>query len=225
MMRDHVVLDLVRQHGTPASFLDDADLRSRCRHYREAFGGALVLYASKAFLSTGVARWIEEEGLRLAALEGEHRPSKVVCVFRRRRGVDSCACAQQRHRGMRLFGVLRAVIDARPRASGSSGMKGWGGISAPELPDGHDAWVMVSVIEGDGQGAERREHRRLRLPRGSARQFPLSSHTRSQAIGFHAPLTESGMLERAHSHSPVVEGKAASLGARIPATTTVRLES
>ena len=62
--------DLVREHGTPAFFLDEADFRSRCRDYREAFGGALVFYAAKAFLCTGVARWIEEEGLGLDVCTG-----------------------------------------------------------------------------------------------------------------------------------------------------------
>ena len=69
-MRGHDVRDLVREHGTPAFFLDEADFRSRCRDYREAFGGALVFYAAKAFLCTGVARWIEEEGLGLDVCTG-----------------------------------------------------------------------------------------------------------------------------------------------------------
>ncbi len=69
-MRGHDVRDLVSEHGTPAFFLDEADFRSRCRDYREAFGGALVFYAAKAFLCTGVARWIEEEGLGLDVCTG-----------------------------------------------------------------------------------------------------------------------------------------------------------
>jgi len=69
-MRGHDVRDLVREHGTPAFLLDEADFRSRCRDYREAFGGALVFYAAKAFLCTGVARWIEEEGLGLDVCTG-----------------------------------------------------------------------------------------------------------------------------------------------------------
>jgi len=31
--------------------------------------------------------------------------------------------------------------------------KGWGVISSSELPDGQDAWVHFSVIEGDGYRA------------------------------------------------------------------------
>jgi diaminopimelate decarboxylase len=69
-VRGHDVRDLVREHGTPAFFLDEADFRSRCRDYREAFGGAMVFYAAKAFLCTGVARWVEEEGLGLDVCTG-----------------------------------------------------------------------------------------------------------------------------------------------------------
>ena len=41
-----------------------------CRDYREAFGGAMVFYAAKAFLCTAVARWVEEEGLGLDVCTG-----------------------------------------------------------------------------------------------------------------------------------------------------------
>jgi diaminopimelate decarboxylase len=70
LVRGHDVRDLVREHGTPAYFLDETDFRSRCRDYREAFGGAMVFYAAKAFLCTGVARWIEQEGLGLDVCTG-----------------------------------------------------------------------------------------------------------------------------------------------------------
>jgi diaminopimelate decarboxylase len=69
-LRGHDVRDLVREHGTPAFFVDEADFRSRCRDYREAFGGAMVFYAAKAFLSTGVVRWLEEEGLGIDVCTG-----------------------------------------------------------------------------------------------------------------------------------------------------------
>ena len=70
VLRGHDVRDLVTEHGTPAFLLDEADLRRRCRDYREAFGGALVFYAAKAFLCTAVARWVEEEGLGLDVCTG-----------------------------------------------------------------------------------------------------------------------------------------------------------
>ena len=64
------VRDLAREHGTPAYVLDEADFRGRCRAWRDAFDGADVYYAAKAFLSTAVARWVDEEGLSLDVCTG-----------------------------------------------------------------------------------------------------------------------------------------------------------
>jgi diaminopimelate decarboxylase len=51
--------------GTPVHVLDEADVRQRCRAYRDAFGGGEVAYAGKAFLCRVMARWITEERLSL----------------------------------------------------------------------------------------------------------------------------------------------------------------
>ncbi len=59
------VRNLAQEFGTPAFLLDEADFRSRARAYREAFAGADVFYAGKAFLCAAVARWVAEEGLGL----------------------------------------------------------------------------------------------------------------------------------------------------------------
>src|ERR1700712_2438895 len=59
------VTDLVREHGTPALFLDETDLRSRARSYTEAQAGFDVFYAGKAFLCTTLARIVADEGLGL----------------------------------------------------------------------------------------------------------------------------------------------------------------
>jgi diaminopimelate decarboxylase len=69
-LRGRDVRDLVAEHGTPVFLLDEPDLRRRCRDYREAFGGAMVFYAAKAFLCAAVARWVEEEGLGLDVCTG-----------------------------------------------------------------------------------------------------------------------------------------------------------
>src|SRR5688572_23887192 len=66
----HDLRALAAEHATPAFFLDESDLRQRCRDYRGAFGGAQVYYAAKAFLCTAVARWVEEEGLGLDVCTG-----------------------------------------------------------------------------------------------------------------------------------------------------------
>lgn len=67
------VTDIAEQYGTPAFILDEADFRNRCRRLAEAFGGGQrVHYASKAFISKTVCRWVAEEGLALdVASQGE----------------------------------------------------------------------------------------------------------------------------------------------------------
>ena len=64
------VVDLAREHGTPAYLLDEDDLRGRARAWRTAFADADVYYAGKAFLCTAVARWVAEEGLGLDVCTG-----------------------------------------------------------------------------------------------------------------------------------------------------------
>jgi diaminopimelate decarboxylase len=56
---------LAGRYGTPAYILDEADVRTRCRAYTDAFGGAEIAYAGKAFLCRAMARWIAQEGLSL----------------------------------------------------------------------------------------------------------------------------------------------------------------
>ena len=64
------VRDLAAEFGTPAYILDEDDLRSRCREFRDAFAGADVFYAGKAFLCKAIVRVIAEEGLSLDVCSG-----------------------------------------------------------------------------------------------------------------------------------------------------------
>ena len=59
------VRDLAAEFGTPVFLLDEADFRARARAYADAFAGADVFYAGKAFLCGAVAKWVNEEGLHL----------------------------------------------------------------------------------------------------------------------------------------------------------------
>jgi len=60
------VRDLAERYGTPLFVVDEADFRARCHEFATAFGDpAQVHYASKAFLSVQIARWVAEEGLGL----------------------------------------------------------------------------------------------------------------------------------------------------------------
>ncbi|GIJ48875.1 diaminopimelate decarboxylase [Virgisporangium aliadipatigenens] len=64
------VREIAAEYGTPAYVLDEADLRERCRAFREGFAGADVYYAGKSFLCKAVVRIIAEEGLNLDVCTG-----------------------------------------------------------------------------------------------------------------------------------------------------------
>lgn len=67
------VVGLADNFGTPLMIIDEVLLRENCRGYYQAFtqnDGDGVLYASKAFLSTAVARIIQKEGLGLDVVSG-----------------------------------------------------------------------------------------------------------------------------------------------------------
>nr|WP_202927025.1 diaminopimelate decarboxylase [Gordonia desulfuricans] len=65
------VAELAETYGTPLFVVDEADFRSRCSDMMEAFGPyGRVHYASKAFLCTEIARWVEQEGLSLDVCSG-----------------------------------------------------------------------------------------------------------------------------------------------------------
>jgi diaminopimelate decarboxylase len=65
------VRDLAAEFGTPVFVTDEQDVRERCREYMDAFGAdAQVYYASKAFCSRAVLRWVTEEGLGVDVCTG-----------------------------------------------------------------------------------------------------------------------------------------------------------
>jgi diaminopimelate decarboxylase len=59
------VQELAAEFGTPAYILDEDDFRARCRSWTDAFKGADVYYAAKAFCSKAVLRAAVEEGLNV----------------------------------------------------------------------------------------------------------------------------------------------------------------
>ncbi|WP_298041040.1 diaminopimelate decarboxylase [uncultured Microbacterium sp.] len=65
--------EIAGQYGTPVMVLDEDEVRTRARSFRDAFAAATgrhgttarVYYAGKAFLSTAIARWVTDEGLNV----------------------------------------------------------------------------------------------------------------------------------------------------------------
>jgi len=64
------LVDLAAEFGTPLFVYDEAHLRNRCREAIDAFGPDCVVYATKAFLCTAMARLAHEEGLLLDVATG-----------------------------------------------------------------------------------------------------------------------------------------------------------
>jgi len=64
------VHSLATAHGTPLFVYDEAHLRARCAEARAAFGDDAVVYATKAFLCTAMARLAHQEGLLLDVATG-----------------------------------------------------------------------------------------------------------------------------------------------------------
>jgi len=71
MLAGNDVRDLAARYGTPFLAIDEQDFRSRCQDFAVAFGSAAdVHYASKAFLSSHIVKWLDEEGLSLDVCSG-----------------------------------------------------------------------------------------------------------------------------------------------------------
>jgi diaminopimelate decarboxylase len=62
--------ELAETYGTPLWVVDEEDLRTRARRYREGFPGVEVAYASKAWCTIGVLQLIDEEGLLVDVASG-----------------------------------------------------------------------------------------------------------------------------------------------------------
>src|SRR5690606_3489484 len=62
-------VELAQKHGTPLYLYDEEAIRSRCREYITEFGSRYpnveIAYASKAALTKGFARLMEQEGMAL----------------------------------------------------------------------------------------------------------------------------------------------------------------
>ncbi len=61
---------LAAEHGTPSYVLDEDDFQARLTVWRDAFQGADVYYAGKAFRCVELARWVAAAGLSLDVCTG-----------------------------------------------------------------------------------------------------------------------------------------------------------
>lgn len=67
------VRDAVTRYQSPVFLIDETDVRTRAREFRNEYtaaGASRVYYAAKAFLTTTIARWVHEEGLGIDVASG-----------------------------------------------------------------------------------------------------------------------------------------------------------
>jgi len=105
--------DIADHYGSPAYVLDEADFRYRIARYRKALPGVEVVYAAKALLTTGVARWLADERMAVdvcspgelaTAIAGGVDPARIILHGNAKSHDDLDSAVQA--------GVGRIVIDS-----------------------------------------------------------------------------------------------------------------
>lgn len=130
--------DLVDEHGSPLWVVDEHDLRSRARAYVDAFPGATVAYASKAWCAVGILQLVTEEGLWVdVASGGELHTADVAGVPMGQVVFHGNAKSSDELRMAARLGVGRVVVDSfveleRLQAVGS------------ELGHVFDVWLRIT---------------------------------------------------------------------------------
>lgn len=105
--------EIAQRFETPAYVLDEAEVRARCRTYRDTFPDADVLYAAKALLCRAVVHWVDDEGLGLDVCSAEELELAVTSGFPPERIVLHGNAKSPRDLGTALrLGVGRVVIDS-----------------------------------------------------------------------------------------------------------------
>ncbi|MER6329894.1 diaminopimelate decarboxylase [Streptomyces sp. NPDC001034] len=135
--------EVADRFGTPVYVLDEAEVRDRCRTYRDAFPDADIVYAAKAFLCRAMAHWTDEEGLGLDVCSAGELELAVTTGFPAERIVVHGNAKSPRDLDTALrLGVGRIVIDSPSEIAR---------LAAAVRPDGHQK-VMVRVVPGINAG-------------------------------------------------------------------------
>ncbi|MEV8023065.1 diaminopimelate decarboxylase [Streptomyces sp. NPDC086554] len=135
--------EVAERFGTPAYLLDEADVRTRCRTYLDAFPDAEVHYAAKAFLCRAMAHWVADEGLGLDVCSAGELELAVTTGFPAERIVlhGNAKSPHDLAAALRL-GVGRIVIDSASEIA----------RLAAAIPPGSRQKVMVRVVPGIAAG-------------------------------------------------------------------------
>ncbi|MFJ3234075.1 diaminopimelate decarboxylase [Streptomyces sp. NPDC086787] len=135
--------EIADRFGTPVYVMDEAEVRERCRTYRQVFPDAEVLYAAKAFLCRAMVHWMAEEGLGLDVCSAGELELAVGTGFPPERIVlhGNAKSPRDLETALRL-GVGRIVIDSPSEIAR---------LAAAVGPGGHQK-VMVRVVPGISAG-------------------------------------------------------------------------
>ncbi|RKQ36672.1 diaminopimelate decarboxylase [Kocuria tytonis] len=142
------VTEIARRHGSPSYVVSERTFRARARGFREAFEAALhplgvqsaVYYASKALLTTAVARWAADEGLNIDTASGGELavalaagiPGERIALHGNNKSAEEIAAALD-------AGVGRIVVDSLAEIDLVAGLARDRGTRAP---------VMIRVTPG-----------------------------------------------------------------------------
>jgi diaminopimelate decarboxylase len=134
---------LAARFATPLYVLDEAEVRERCRAYRQALPEADVYYAAKAFLCGALAEWVEQEGLGLDVCSGGELELAVTSGFPPERIVlhGNAKTPEELAAAVRL-GVGRIVVDSFPEIARLAV------LASDERPQD----VLIRVIPGIAAG-------------------------------------------------------------------------
>ncbi|MFC8226084.1 diaminopimelate decarboxylase [Streptomyces sp. NPDC057287] len=134
---------VAHRFGTPVYVLDEAEVRTRCRMYRETFPDADVMYAAKALLCRAVIHWVRDEGLGLDVCSAGELELAVTSGFPPERIVmhGNAKSPRDLETALRL-GVGRLVIDSPSEIAR---------LAAAVGPHGHQR-VMLRVTPGVSAG-------------------------------------------------------------------------
>jgi diaminopimelate decarboxylase len=124
---------LAAEHGTPLFVYDEHHLRARCREAVGAFGAGRVIYATKAFLCTAMARLAYDEGLLLDVASGGELyvalragvPAEAITVHGNNKSVDELRMAVE-------AGVRYIVVDSFDELNRLDALHA-GGLPAPSV--------------------------------------------------------------------------------------------
>jgi diaminopimelate decarboxylase len=101
------LLDVAKQFGTPVFVYDEEHLRARCHEAVAAFGEQRVIYATKAFFTTAMAKLANDEGLLLDVATGGE------LFVALHAGVPASSCVM--HGNNKSVDELRMAIEAGVR--------------------------------------------------------------------------------------------------------------